>query len=319
MRIPDITDCWRQREETHSKYAELFNVSRDIFSTIPHAVRVKARFSLGRDDIGCSQSRTTAVTLRKEVVARQFAQPNTGIFAGDDPALDTSNARNYCEMKQEAEEWKLRRMLKVHDLLEIWQGSHNLCATQKESRAWNKLMTSIGYISDTEEIMKTSFLLFQPDGVAAFKLSETPSSPPAGSAMDLPGWQTRILNVHWIGRINRHPVESDDDSSTECILHTENWLNCSGALDNPNDSKDDCSAAVESDMEQDNGIEDPECTEQRDVNAVPNVPGLIYPTWESKRKAEKVSMTVNAIEMRRNEGTKTTYDRMRQCFTSCVM
>jgi len=41
-------------------------------------------------------------------------------------------------------------------------------------------------------------------------------------------------------------------------------------LDDPNDSKDDCAADVESDIQQDNSIEDPECQEQRDVNAVAN-------------------------------------------------
>jgi hypothetical protein len=45
--IPDKTDWWRQPEETISKYADLFNVVRDIFSIIPHGVRVEASFSLG--------------------------------------------------------------------------------------------------------------------------------------------------------------------------------------------------------------------------------------------------------------------------------
>jgi len=40
-------------------------------------------------------------------------------------------------MKKEAEEWKLHRMAKVHNFLEMWQGSQNLCATQKESLAQN--------------------------------------------------------------------------------------------------------------------------------------------------------------------------------------
>jgi hypothetical protein len=47
-------------------------------------------------------------------------------------------------------------MAKVHDLLEMWQGSQNLHATQQESRAENKQMTAVGYISDTEEIVKAS-------------------------------------------------------------------------------------------------------------------------------------------------------------------
>jgi hypothetical protein len=50
--IPDITDRWRQQEETHSNYADLSNVARDIFSLIPHGVGVEASVSLGRDVIG---------------------------------------------------------------------------------------------------------------------------------------------------------------------------------------------------------------------------------------------------------------------------
>jgi hypothetical protein len=45
--IPDITDWWRQQEETHLKYTDLSNVARDIFSIIPHGVRVEASFFLG--------------------------------------------------------------------------------------------------------------------------------------------------------------------------------------------------------------------------------------------------------------------------------
>jgi len=38
FRIPDITDSWRQQEETHSNYPAPSNVARDIFSIIPHGV-----------------------------------------------------------------------------------------------------------------------------------------------------------------------------------------------------------------------------------------------------------------------------------------
>jgi len=64
-------------------------------------------------------------------------------------------------------------------------------------------------------------------------------------------------------------------------------------------------ADVESDMDQNNRIKDPESQEQRDVSAAPNVPGLIRPTQKSERQAEKVFVTVNAIETRRNKGVKT--------------
>jgi len=57
-------------------------------------------------------------------------------------------------------------------------------------------------------------------------------------------------------------------------------------------------------MDQDNSIEDPDYPEQQDVSAAPNVPGLIRPIQKSKRHAEKVLVTVNAMETRRNKGVK---------------
>jgi hypothetical protein len=141
--IQVITDWWRQQEETHSKYADLSSVARDIFSIIPHGVGVEASFSLGRDVIGWRQSKTTGETLREKVVVRQFAQANNGILAGADAEMDTTNTDNDLEMKKEAEERKLHRMAKVHDFLEMWQGGQNLRATQKESPAQNKPMTAV--------------------------------------------------------------------------------------------------------------------------------------------------------------------------------
>jgi len=75
-------------------------------------------------------------------------------------------------------------------------------------------------------------------------------------------------------------------------------------LDNPNDSEEDCAAENESDIEHNNGIEDPECPEQQDVSASPNVPGFVRPTRKLKRQAEKVLVTVNAVETRRNKAGK---------------
>ena len=117
------------------------------------------------------------------------------ILAGTDPELDTTNTDNDFEMMKEAEKRKLHRMAMVHDFLEMGQGSHNLGATQKESPTRNKEMTAIGYISDAEKIFKSSWSLFQHDGVAAFKLSEGTPLQPALSAKNLPGERTQILNV----------------------------------------------------------------------------------------------------------------------------
>jgi len=96
--------------------------------------------------------------------------------------------------------------------------------------------------------------------------------------------------------MNCHPVKIDDDSASECISDTEDWLNWNGNLDNPNDSEDDCVADIESEIEQDNHIKDPQCPEQRDVSAVPHVLGLIRSTQKSKRQAGKIFVTVNAME-----------------------
>jgi hypothetical protein len=46
-------------------------------------------------------------------------------------------------------------------------------------------------------------------------------------------------------------------------------------LDNPNDSEVDCAVADESDIERNNGIEDPEWPEHQEVSAAPNVTGLV--------------------------------------------
>ena len=124
------------------------------------------------------------------------------------------------------------------------------------------------------------------------------------SAKDLLGGRTQILNVCRIRRINLHPVESDEDSTPETTSDNENWINWDGELDIPNDNEDDCTANFESDIEPGNSIEDPICPEQRDVSTESNVPGLIRPARKSKRQAEKMLLTVNAIESRRNLGVK---------------
>jgi hypothetical protein len=191
--IPDITDRWRQQDETQSMYADFSNVACDILSIIQHGVGVKSSFSLGRDVIAWTQSKTTGDTLREKVVIRLFARANNGILAGNNLYSDTTNTENELEMKKEAEDRKLHIMAKVHNLLEMCQGCQNLRATQKESRAQNTQMTAIGYILDTEEIVKASWSLFHHDGAAAFKLSERSPLPPALSAQDLTGGGTQNI------------------------------------------------------------------------------------------------------------------------------
>jgi hypothetical protein len=130
------------------------------------------------------------------------------------------NTSNDSETKKEAEDRQLHRMAKVHDFLEMLQGSQHLHVTQKKSWAQNKQMTAVGYISDMEAIINTSWSRFQHGGAAAFKLSERSPLAPALSAKDLPGRQTQILNVRRIQRINHHPVESNEYSAAESISGT---------------------------------------------------------------------------------------------------
>jgi len=101
-------------------------------------------------------------------------------------------------------------------------------ATQKESRAQNKQMTIGGYISDTEDIVRASWSLFQHDGADTFQSSERSHLPPPLSAENFPGGRNEVLKVHRIRRINRYPDESDEDSAPERILSNEDWIHCNG-------------------------------------------------------------------------------------------
>jgi len=67
-----------------------------------------------------------------------IARANNGILVGNDLPWDMMKTENKVEMKREAEKRKLHRMVKVHDFLEMGQGSQNLRATQKESCAQNR-------------------------------------------------------------------------------------------------------------------------------------------------------------------------------------
>jgi hypothetical protein len=62
-----------------------------------------------------------------------------------------------------------------------------------------------------------------------------------------------------IKKIERHPVESDVNCPLECIFIKENWLHWNGNVDNPNASKEHCTADVKCAVLQDDGFEHPEC------------------------------------------------------------
>jgi hypothetical protein len=56
-------------------------------------------------------------------------------------------------MKREAEQKKLHWMVKVHKLLNMWQGSYNLWASKNKTHPKTKEMSAVGYISDMQEIV----------------------------------------------------------------------------------------------------------------------------------------------------------------------
>jgi hypothetical protein len=130
-------------------------------------------------------------------------------LARDSPLLDLADTENNSEMKREVGERTLHPMAKVDDVLEMWQGSQNLHATQKESRTTMNQLTAPGYNLDTEEIVKASWSLFEYDGVAAMQLSERSPMPTALSPKDITGGQTQIVYVRQIRRIDPRHVESD--------------------------------------------------------------------------------------------------------------
>jgi hypothetical protein len=133
--LPDIIDWWYEQADSHTAYADFLNVAQHIFFIITHVVRVEASVSLGRDHVGWSQSKTTEKALRDNVFDRQYAPGNDSRMAADDSVSDPTKAENDIELKREAEARSLHRMVNFNDFLEMWQGSQNLCATQKESHA----------------------------------------------------------------------------------------------------------------------------------------------------------------------------------------
>ena len=123
--ITDITDWWCPQEEAHSYFADLYNVQRDILPFIPRVVGVEACSSHGWDVTSWRWSKTTGETFREKLGVRHFAWANNGMLDGDDPALYSTNTENDSEIKREAEERELHRMVRVHDVLEMWQGRQN--------------------------------------------------------------------------------------------------------------------------------------------------------------------------------------------------
>jgi len=92
-------------------------------SIISHGVGVEASFPHLQDVIRWRQSKTTGVTHDKQFVVRHCARANNGIVAGNTQESDTTNTGNNLLIKIEAEEVKLHRLAKDHELLVMYQAS----------------------------------------------------------------------------------------------------------------------------------------------------------------------------------------------------
>ena len=206
-----------------------------------------------------------------KVIVRLCARGNNGILGSNYPALDTNDTENDLELKKEVEERKLHRMAMVHRFLEMWQGSQNLRGRQKASRTEQKQMTDVGDISDTEEIIKASWLIIHQDGAAAFKLAEWSALRPALAAKYLPGGRTQVLNVCRIETIDCRPAKSDEESEPEYISDTQYCLDGNSESENSNMRDVDWEADDESNFELLNGIVASSIAEHCDVYAAPNV------------------------------------------------
>jgi hypothetical protein len=114
--------------------------------------------------------------------------------------------------------------------------------------------------------------------VAAFKFSERSSLLPPLLAKELPAVSTQIINVRRIRRTNCDPVASEKECTPDRISNTDDCVNCNPDYDIADETIYECAVDSESDMEQDNSIEDPESPEQRIVNGATIVPRLIRPT-----------------------------------------
>jgi len=165
--------------------------------------------------------------------------------------------------------------------------------------------------SDMEDIVKASWSLYQRDVAAPYNLSQRSPLPPVLTGKVLSRRQSPILNVRQIGRINRHPVESDEDSGGEIMLDPELRLNWNDDMDKENYCEDICVADIESETDEWYGIQEPESPEPWDVSAVPHVPRLFQPTWKSERQAKEPLAMGYAIETKKNERVKKKYNRLR--------
>jgi hypothetical protein len=75
-------------------------------------------------------------------------------------------------MQPEKKQTMLGTLPEVYDFLHIWHRRGNLQYTKRELFGQTKEMTAIGYISDTEEVVKVPWSIFQTDSAAALNVSQ---------------------------------------------------------------------------------------------------------------------------------------------------
>jgi hypothetical protein len=93
--------------------------------------------------------------------------PNIG---GWRPSIGFNGTWKWLRNEERGGRILLRRMLMVHNYLEMWLGTHSPSAIQRTFRVQNNQMTAVEYRSDTEQIVKAPLTFFSYDGVAAFPL-----------------------------------------------------------------------------------------------------------------------------------------------------
>jgi len=127
-------------------------------------------------------------------------------------------------------------MAKVQEILEMWQGSQNLCGSQGGSRTQKKQITAVGYITDMEEIVKASWSLFQHDVWLHLNCQKDFLCHGLTLQMTfLEAWlkyQMFAESEEWIviqSKVMRI-------AHLQSILDAQDWLNWTGDMDIPNDT-----------------------------------------------------------------------------------
>jgi hypothetical protein len=138
-------------------------------------------------------------------------------------------------------------------------------------------------------------------GPAALKLLERLPAPQALSGNNHPGGQSQVLNIGRIRQIECYPAKSDEDNALDSISDTKNCFDWNDDPDNPKDSEDDRDADNESEIDQEYAVKETQTPEQWKVDAGRTVPQYIWSIRRSKKKVDKVLMTVTTMETRRNK------------------